>query len=128
MNGLAILPLEELADRAVPYPLGVAEVPALTGSSFDGDAWRSVPQFLFMGADDTNDAVAFDDGYSEEERSFVYDAIGRQMLPVRWNYCRDAYANAGASATFRTYTGIGHGTNGAIRREVAEFFRSVLSQ
>lgn len=128
MNGIAILPLEKLADRAVPYPLGVAELPALTGSSFDGDAWRSVRQFLFMGADDTNDAVAFDDGYSEEERSLVYGTIGREMLPTRWNYCRDVYTSAGANATFRIYPGIGHGTNGAIRRDVAEFFRSVLSK
>lgn len=126
MNGLAMLPLARLDDRTVLYPLGVADVFALTAAPFDMATWSRVPQFLFMGSEDTNDAVAFDDGYSAQERAFVYDAIGRSMLPTRWNRCRDIYAESGANATFKTFSGIGHGTNRAIRSEVAEFFRSVL--
>jgi hypothetical protein len=125
-NALVILPVASHAGVDLPYPLGVADLRKLTGKPFDLAAWRRVPQFLFMGADDTNDAVEFDDAFSAGERERVYQVLGRAMLPTRWERCEAIYGSARANAVFRIYPGIGHGTDGAIRREVVEFFRTAL--
>jgi pimeloyl-ACP methyl ester carboxylesterase len=128
INALAILPTPRLGKAILPYPLGVSDFRRLTGRSFDLRAWRRVPQFVFMGAKDTNDAVGFDDAYSSSERALVYDQIGREMLPTRWGRCREVYVAARANATFKTYEGIGHGTDGVIRREVVEFIRREIDR
>ncbi|MGK2859079.1 MAG: hypothetical protein ACSLFQ_17915, partial [Thermoanaerobaculia bacterium] len=47
-----------------------------------------VPLFFYMGADDTNDAVEFDDGYSDEEKVAVHAALGRGMKE-RWEPLRE---------------------------------------
>jgi len=57
-------------------------------------AGKRVPQFAYMGADDDNDAVAYDDAYSAEERRAVFALLGARMQPDRWAavlfQCRDA--------------------------------------
>ena len=124
VNGLLMLPVERLAGAELPYPLGIADYAGLTGRPFDLPAWRRVPQFLYMGAEDENDAVLFDDGYSKAEREVVFAVLGERMQPDRWTKCQDIYREAGARATFRTYPDIGHGTNTRINDEIVEFFRA----
>jgi hypothetical protein len=85
-----------------------------------------VPQFLYMGAKDDNDAVLFDDGYSESERAVVFQVLGEKMQPDRWMHMQELYRNAGANATFRTYEHMGHGTDQKINDEVVEFFRKAM--
>ena len=48
------------------------------------------------------------------------------MQPDRWQTVQALYREAGANVTFRTYEGIGHGTNREINSEVTEFLRSHL--
>ncbi len=86
-----------------------------------------MPQFIYMGADDQNDAVLFDDGYAPEERSIVFAVLGERMQPDRWERCQALYHGAGATVTFRTYAGIGHGTNDQIAAELIAFFRGVMN-
>ena len=82
VNGSLMLPTEAIDAVGLPYPLGVADLEELAGAPFDIDAWRKVPQFIYMGADDQNDAVLFDDGYApEEERSIVFAVLGERMQP-----------------------------------------------
>ncbi len=127
INGILMLPLAEAGGRALEYPLGIADFAAIAGEPFRADDWKAVPQFIYMGADDDNDAVAFDDGYSEFERDVVHAAIGKIMQPDRWAFCQARYAEAGARVTFKTYPGVGHGTDGEINTEIAEFFRQAMA-
>jgi hypothetical protein len=126
LNGLLMLPLEQLGGAALPFPLGLADFAQVAGSPFHPETWRRVPQLIYMGADDRNDAVQHDDGYSEEERKIVYSVIGENMQPDRWEHCQALYQAAAAKVTFRTYQGMGHGTNRKINTEVAEFLRSAM--
>ena len=126
VNGLLMLPTESIDSVRLPYPLGLADFEELSGTPFEGEAWRRVPQFIYMGADDQNDAVQFEDGYTSEERSIVFRVIGEQMQPDRWERCQELYQRAGATVTFRTYAGIGHGTNNEIAAELIEFFRNAM--
>lgn len=123
VNGMLILPRSSWDTETLLYPIGVADIETLCGQRFDLDAWKQVPQFIYMGADDNNDAVAFDDAYTADERAQVYRLLGETMQPDRWEQCQKQYLDAGANVVFRTYQGIGHATNGKIHAELAEFFQ-----
>lgn len=125
LNAFVILPVEQVSGARLPYPLGVADMRELVGRAFDGPAWRQVPQFLFMGAEDANDAVDFDDSYSSEDRQLIHQQLGKRMIPDRWQACERVYREAQAPATFKTYEGLAHGTNGLVRRECASFLAEV---
>lgn len=127
INGFVILPLEQLDGTVLPFPVGVADLAALTHQSFDIDSWRRVPQYLFMGALDGNDAVRHEDAYPEQEARLIYALLGEKMLPDRWNSLQRIYRRSRASAEFKTYDGIAHGTNGRIHADIANFFLRVRS-
>lgn len=126
LNGLLMVPAPAIGSISLPYPIGTADVKALTGKGVDLAAWRLVPQFLYMGEQDDNDALKFDDGYDDDERALVFPVLGERMQPDRWQRVQQIYRDAGANATLKTYAVIGHGTDKRIADEVSEFFRSHL--
>jgi len=127
LNGNLILPLTSLGGHELLYPLGVADLARVAGQGFDAAAWQAVPQFLYMGALDDNDAVQFDDGYTAAEKAIVDAAIGARMQPDRWEHCQRIYRDAGAKVEFRTYPGVGHFTDRKINEELRDFFRAQLA-
>ena len=127
VNGILILPLRSLGATPLPFPLGVADLAMFGKTPFQFEEWKRVPQFNYMGAADTNDAVQFDDAYTEGERKIIYELLGERMQPDRWERCQALYREAGASASFKTYQGIGHGTNGRIHSDIAEFFQNAMA-
>jgi hypothetical protein len=120
------VPLANSKGIDLPYPIGVSDLFEIGGEAFAPETSRRVPQFVYMGAGDTNDAVAFDDGYSNDERAVVHAALGATMQPDRWEAVQALYRASRANVTFRTYQGIAHGTNEAINRDVGDFFHSVI--
>lgn len=86
--------------------------------SFAQSKWQALPQFLFIRANDTNDAAQYDDAYSELERQIIYLAMGKTMQPQRWQFCQQMYAKQQANAEFKTSAGISHGTNLHIHNDI----------
>lgn len=125
-NALLMVPAPAIDSVALGYPIGTADVKALTGKDVDLAAWRRVPQYIYMGELDDNDAVQYDDGYDEDERELVYRVLGERMQPDRWQRVQQIYRDARANAVLTTYPGIGHGTDAKIASEVTEFFRKNL--
>ena len=126
LNGMLMLPIPELDSHALDYPLGLNDYALLTGREFPSAQWNRLPQFLFMGADDDNDATQYADAYSDAERTVIYAALGETMQPDRWVRCQQAYFAAGANTVFRTYEGVAHGTSSLVHRELLEFVGEVL--
>ena len=126
VNGLLMLPLDGLDGKELPYPLGIKDFERIPGAPFDRESWRRVRQYIYMGGDDANDAVLYDDGYSDAERKTIFAVLGRRMQPERWHTCRHIYLRAGARATFRTFAGMGHETNQAVNGEIIDFFRTAV--
>jgi hypothetical protein len=126
LNGFITLPVADLKSHLLNYPVGIADLEKITDYSFDREAYQAIPQFAYMGADDTNDAVLHDDAYTEEERALIFEVVGRKMMPDRWEAVQAVYESEKISVRFKTYEGIGHGTNGKINTEVAEFFRKAI--
>ena len=123
-NGILALPVEEIGGEALFFPLGIADIRKLTGQPFNAGSWKEVPQFLFMGELDENDAVLFDDAYSKQERKQVFSLLGRQMLPGRWNKCQDFYRAHGANCQFHTFPELGHDLNSEAISAILQFVRA----
>ena len=120
-NGELMLPQNELNGIKLNYPLGTNDLPALAGKPFDKDSYQAIPQFIYMGKLDDNDAVQFDDAYSEDERRIINDNIGRQVQE-RYLRCQELYRANNINPVFKTYETVGHWTTGAVNLEVIRFF------
>jgi hypothetical protein len=127
VNCFIMLPVAKLKTRPLDFPLGLADLEKWTGHPFDRAAYQTIPQLAYMGADDSNDAVKHDDAYSAEERSLIFTLVGEKMAE-RWQAVQAVYEGEKLPVQFKTYPGIGHGTDGKINTEVAEFFRSVIEK
>jgi hypothetical protein len=127
LNSFVILPVERLSDTRLEYPLGVSDLREVAGRAFDDKSWREVPQFLFMGATDENDAVDFDDSYSSTDRLTIHNLLGKRMIPERWQACESVYRTFKAPAQFRTYANLGHGTNRLVHQECVSFILKVTT-
>jgi len=120
LNGMPILPLEEADGHRLPYHVGVADVEALTGEPVDLGALDDVNQFLFMGADDTNDTIPYDDAWTDDGlRQTALDVYGDHMIEERFPRSQAAYERAGVDAQFRVYEDTGHSPAPAIGDIVA---------
>ncbi|HSH37284.1 MAG TPA: hypothetical protein VK993_00750 [Chthoniobacterales bacterium] len=128
VNGFIMLPVAELDSRPLRFPLGLDDFERVAGHRFDRATFSAVPQFAYTGEKDQNDAVLYDDAYSEEERGLTFALLGRTMMPDRWKAVEAIYQKERLPVRFKTYTGIPHGTNGTINGEVADFFRAVVEQ
>lgn len=123
LNGFVTLPIENVGESRFTFPIGVGDLRQVSGHAFDRAQWSRIPQYLFMGELDTNDAVDFEDSFSSEHRMLIHAQMGKKMMPTRWNACRTVYEAANANAKFVTYAGIGHETNERVHTDVAGFLR-----
>lgn len=128
LNGFIMVPVEEMRSQRLEFPLGLADYKTIVGHPFDRATYSRIPQFAYMGEKDDNDAVLYDDAYPEPERSLVFDLFGRKMMPDRWSAVQAVYRQRKLPIEFKTYPGIGHGTDGKIHSEVADFFRRAIRQ
>lgn len=123
LNGLLALPLEELDGVTLEYPLGTYDFEQLFGKPFDAGRFRQTPQYLFIGAEDTNDAIPYADGYDEPERQKIYKLLGEEMQPARWDRCAGIYREEGVNAVISTVPGLGHAHPDSIKNDIVQFFR-----
>jgi hypothetical protein len=124
LNGILMLPVKSIRNEKLNYPIGISDFTKMTGKEFDKLKWSSLPQFLFMGKQDENDAVKFDDAYSDIERKKIHFTLGQKMQPDRWEKCQEIYKESSENIVFRTYEGIGHGTNLDIHIDILNFVKS----
>jgi len=124
-NGKLMLPQKEINGIQLNYPLGTNDFAALFGKDFDADTYKTVPQFIYMGKLDDNDAVQYDDAYSEAERTIINNNIGSQVQE-RYMACQKIYQQHNLTPIFRTYENVGHWTTAAINLEVIKFFLSQM--
>lgn len=126
INAIPILPIKKIKKYDLNYPLGINDFEKIFGDSVKYNSYRKIPQYLYMGENDKNDAVLFDDGYDKNERKTVFKILGKTMMPIRWNNCKSVYEKEQISATFKTYSGIGHETNKEVFTDVCAFFNTII--
>ncbi len=127
LNGLLMLPADTLQGINLIYPLGTYDLYELTGKDFQKDLFLQTPQFYYMGQLDDNDAVPYEDAFSQNERELIYLLLGREMMPRRWEQCKVVYLNEGVNARINTYENMGHENPEFVKQEIVKFFNSQLS-
>ena len=127
LNGMAILPQTERDGQTLPFHVGIADVETLTGSPVDLDALDDVNQFLYMGAEDDNDTIPYDDAWTDDAlRATALDVYGDEMVVERFTTCQAAYEDADIAAQFRVYPDTGHSPQPAVK-DIVEFHRRSLA-
>lgn len=136
VNGMVTLPIEtvETPDQvgfedtiATSYPVGVADVPELTGNAFDAAAFRATPQFYYLGEADEKDSLLYPDTWTDYElRAAAIVAYGPAVHDTRFPNCAATYDAHDVSAVFRTYPDTGHEPTPAID-DVVTFHDHVIA-
>lgn len=127
VNSILTLPLEESIGKKLNFPIGIADVEAVTGAKANLDEFKNLPQFWFMGENDENDAAKYDDAYNQNERELIFDILGVTLIPDRWESVQKIYEAHNIPAIFKVYEGIGHGTDLRINNEISDFFAKQMN-
>lgn len=125
LNGLLALPIDSIGNKKLNYPLGTNNFKDSLNQEFQKKAFLNTPQFYFMGGLDENDAIPYDDAFDDDERVLIYELLGKEMLPTRWETCIDIYKNEGVDASVKTYKNMGHEHTDKVKDEVAAFFKNI---
>lgn len=128
LNGLLMLPADSLEHQALIYPLGTADKMLFDGNIFMEKEFQMLPQYYFMGQNDENDAIPYEDAFDQPERDIIYSIIGQQMQPLRWQFCCDFYRSHGVNADFKTYPDTGHEHPDLVKADVVLFFKNIQDQ
>ncbi|MCG2585187.1 hypothetical protein [Massilia sp. TS11] len=122
-GGWPLAPQASLAGEPLRYPLGTADLAALSGQAFDLEAVRRVPMFIYMGDQDDNDSLPFKDSYEEEDRVLAFRLLGSTPL-ARWPLAEKLYREAGLQARFVLYPGVGHTITADMRKDITAFLQA----
>lgn len=120
-NGELMLPNKTINGVKLDYPIGTNDFQKLFGKNFELNTYKTIPQLIYMGKLDDNDAVQYDDAYSEKERAIINDNIGKEVQP-RYLTCQKIYRENGITPTFKTFENVGHWTTADVNLEVIKFF------
>jgi predicted esterase len=121
-GGWPIVPISSWEGQTLRYHIGVSDIQQLTGSPFNLNLFKEIPLLFFIGDQDTNDSVPYDDSYEQVDRNLVNTLFG--TTPVqRWPKAEQIYTSAGCFSQFKTYSGAGHQITDAMMEDITEFFR-----
>jgi dienelactone hydrolase len=125
-GGWPIAPDASVRGLALPYPVGIADVDALTGAPVDLAKLRGVRFLFLLGDADANDAVPDRDAFSAADEALIARLFGKTPV-ARWDAARRLYDAAGLQAQYRLYRGVGHQMSPAMRTDVEAMFRAALA-
>lgn len=124
INGMATLPRAEAKGHTLNYQIGIADLPELTGESFDVEAWRGVDQLNYMGAEErspNDDTLPYRDVWSKQQAAVARTVYGDDMQEERMPYSEALYEAEDAAARFEVYDGVGHSYNAEILDDIISF-------
>jgi len=124
-GGWPIAPVASWEGQTLRYHVGVSDVTDLVGAPFDLATFKTVPLFLFLGDQDTNDSVPYTDGYEPQDHALVDSLFGETPV-ARWPKAEQIYDSVGCNCTFRLYPGVGHTVSPDMRRDIIQFFAAHL--
>jgi dienelactone hydrolase len=125
-GGWPIAPVARAGGDALPYPVGIADVDALTGAPVNLAALRRVRFLFLLGDADTNDAVPYRDAFAADDEALIMRRFGKTPV-ARWDAARRLYDAAGLHAQYRLYRGVGHIMSSDMKADVEAMFRAALA-
>ncbi|MGB0870308.1 MAG: hypothetical protein ACPGSD_11990 [Flavobacteriales bacterium] len=125
LNGALMLPLKQINNNKLNYPLGINDFKKRFKTSFDFKNYLQIPQYIYMGKLDSNDAVQFDDAYNLKERNIINSNQGF-TVQTRWNFCQKIYEKQQVNVKFETFENVGHWTTGKMNLATILFFYGII--
>lgn len=124
---LPLIPREEWAGEKLRYPIGICDLDTTVGQKFDLNGCAAVPQFLYHGELDANDALPFRDSYSTEDEKLVLRLFPGD-LNARWAQIQKAFEGVCPLIEFHTYPNMGHVdfSNEQMAGEIVRFIKKHL--
>lgn len=124
-GGWPMAPLEQWKNQTLRYPIGTADIREITGISFDAETFAEIPMLFFLGDQDDNDAVAYDDAYDSIDREIIMKLFGQTPVE-RWPVIGEIYRDKCHKCEFKMYEGVGHEVNSEMWKDIKAFFRKYL--
>ena len=125
-GGSIVLPVSSYNGVKLDWPVGVGDFETLTGSPFDKTSYKQVPQFIYIGDQDTENSTLWGIGElwrSQSQIDFLNIVFG-DTDPIRLRE-QCAYLNAlGCNITFKSYPGVGHLRTNEMQDDVFAFFNA----
>jgi hypothetical protein len=113
-GGWPIVPVAEYEGVELNYPIGIADLFQLVGYSFDVENFKNTPLYLYLGDQDTNDALP----YNVTLNTYI------GTTPVsRWPIAEEIYNSVDCNCEFVLYPGVGHEITNQMEGDV-KFFLS----
>lgn len=122
-GGWAIAPVDKYKEKTLRYPIGTGDFKAISGEKFDLKNVRKVPFFMFLGDQDDNDSLVFNDGYETEDKDLVFELFGKTPVE-RWEISKTLYRENKLNAEFKLYPNVKH----TITKEIASDIMAFLGK
>jgi hypothetical protein len=125
-GGWPTVPVSSWKNEALNYPVGIADLASLVGKSFDLQALRRVPQYIYVGDIDSNDAVDFSDGFDDVDREIIDRLFGdgSPYIAERWPHAEAIFNSVHCNARFVIYPGVSHTITPEMFKDLRKFFAS----
>jgi hypothetical protein len=81
-NGELMFPHNNINGIKLNYPIGTNDFEKLFNKKFDSSTYKTIPQYIYMGELDDNDAIQFDDAYDKKERKIINDNRGNRSKEI----------------------------------------------
>lgn len=130
-NGINILPVKEMSDNKLNFPLGVNDI-----QKFNADEFKLVPQYYFIGNKDFNDPAkmyngeaVYKDAYTKEEATLINKLFGYDVQE-RFDNVKNMYKKMGINAKFEKFNGdhnllIDNNSNFIVTQNIIDFIIDV---
>jgi hypothetical protein len=125
-GGWPLAPVSEWwGGTPLPYPVGIADVQSLTGQPVDLAGVKRVPQYIYVGDQDTNDALDTR-GFPQDEKDVICANLNCNSYPYlfnRWPIAEEMYESAGIYNEFVIYPGVTHTITAQMFEDILQFFK-----
>lgn len=125
-GGWPTVPVSTWNGETLNYPVGIADLNSLVGQPLNLTALRSVPQYIYVGDKDENDAVDFSDGFDDVDREVIDKLFGDGIpyIVERWPHAEAIFRSVNCNAQFVIYPDVTHTITPAMFEDLRRFFAS----
>jgi hypothetical protein len=122
-TGWLTVPVPSWGDAGLRYPVGIQDLEILTGQPFNLRHFKFVPQYSYIGDQDTNDTVDYPDAFDAPDRLLIYDLFGDpQYVWERRLKAQQIFESVHSNTSFKIYPLVGHGLTSGMLADVQNFF------
>jgi hypothetical protein len=123
-GGWPTVPVSEWEESTLKYPVGISDVASLIGKEFELAAFQKVPQYIYVGDIDDNDAVDFSDGFDQVDRELIDGLFGDGVpyIAERWPHAEEIFDSIQSAAQFVIYPNVPHSITPEMFDDIKAFF------